>query len=372
MASAATAASGTAQSTPGASSGSGGQNPFQIATNLYAEKNNQGLITSQILGAAQIPGGGSINAGNYLRGVRLIVRTVTPGVAGAVTPDAPWNIFAQLDLINVDGSEILYNMPGYSYYLSQKYFRPWLQSPDTAYDGAASTALSPQFTLFLQPEVRWTAGVLANTDTRSQYRWDQTLNTAAAVGTGYTTAPTISVTPYMDAWAQPDAQDLQGTANQPVPPGVNLQTKRRHQIFSMNAAGSNNIYLSTLTGNALRGMILVSRDSTGARVQSISDPLYWQLDNRSLGRLNPDIIRQWKEDFYASYSRGPLETGVAVFPRFLDPGDLDGQGWLYTSNATKLQWETATAAGVTGIGTMELIADEVYPVGPVDPQLVDL
>lgn len=374
MVSAAISAGGSGAAGPASGGASaGGQNPFQIATNLYAEKNNQGLITSQILGAATLASGGSVNAGNYLRGVRLIVRTVTAGAGGTLAPDAPWSLFQNLDLTNVDGSEILYNMAGYSHFLSQKYFRPWLQSPDTAYDGAASTVNSPQFTLFLQPEIRWTAGVLANTDTRSQYRFDMTLNTAAAVGGAYTTAPTISVTPYMDAWAQPDAQDLQGTPNQPVPPGVNLQTKRRHQIFPLNPAGSDNVFLSTLTGNAIRGMIMVTRNGSNARTAGLSDPIYWQLDNRSLGRLNPDILQQWEQDFYSGNSRGnPLETGVYLFPRFLAPGDLEGQGWLYTSNASKLQWESSTAAAVTGNGTAELITDEVYPVGPVDPSLVDI
>jgi hypothetical protein len=365
-----------ASTASGASSGSGGQNPFYIATNLYAEKNNQGLVTSQILGTSPIPGGGAINAGNYLRGLRLMVRTVTAGAGGTASADYPWNLFQFLDIVNVDGSEILYNMGGYAYYLAEKYFRPWTQNPATRYDALASTVNSPQFTLFLQPEIRFTAGVLANTDTRSQYRWDQTLNTASAVGGSYTTAPTISVTPYMDAWAQPDAQDLQGTPNQPVPPGINLQLKRRHQIFALNPANSDNILLSTLTGNAVRGSLLVVRDNNNARQDYLTDPIYWQLDNRSLGKLNPDIVRQWMEDFYAGYgdiTSANRETGVYVFPRFMLPGELYGQGWLYTANSTKLQWESTTASGLgSNTGTVELITDEVYPVGPVDPTLVDI
>ena len=112
------------------------------------------------------------------------------------------------------------------------------------------------FTLFLQPEIRFTAGVLANTDTRSQYRLDYTL---AAVTAG--TPATYNIIPYMDAWAQPDGQDLQGTPNQPVPPGVNLQVKRRHQIFVTNGA-ADNTFLSTLTGNAIRLMLLITRNAS--------------------------------------------------------------------------------------------------------------
>lgn len=391
-----TASAAGANAAPSQSGGGGGQNPFQIATNLYAEKNLNGLISSQLLTTTPLPGGGQINAGQYLRGMRLIVRTVVNGATMPITGDFPMGgnlangsatgIFSALDLVNVDGSEILYNMNGFAYYTSQRLFRPWLTDPITAYDFIAS-ATTVSFSLFLQPEIRFGAGCLANTDTRSQYRWDQSL-----VGvTGAGTQPTISVTPYMDAWAQPDATDLQGTPNQPVPPGVNLQVKRRHQIFTLNAAGSDNILLSTLTGNAIRGMALVFRDGTGARQGGFSDPFYWQVDNRSLGKLSPDMITQWANDqTSATYSKftnpggtsAAGQTGVTAVPqyqlgvypflRYMLPGELYGQGWLYSSNATKIQFESATAAGITGSGTAELISDEVYPVGPVDPALVDI
>jgi hypothetical protein len=195
--------------------------------------------------------------------------------------------------------------------------------------------------------------------------------------------------------------DLQGTPNQPVPPGVNLQLKRRHQIFTLNANGSDNILLSTLTGNALRAMALVTRNASNVRVDGFTDPIYWQLDNRSLGRLNPDIVRQWVEDYFSTDNlyggsgnlagaagaftntnaadpigatgiyngAGSYDLGVYVFQRFMDPGNLYGQSWLYTANSTKLQWESVTA---NSAATCELITDEVYPVGAVDPSLVDL
>lgn len=364
----AASAAGAAQVQTPASGG----NPFQIVTNLYAEKNNQGILPNTLMTAARVDFGGAINAGNYLRGLRLLLRTPVAGVAGSFLASATvWDFLRSLTLTNVDGSEILYNMSALSHYLCHKYFRPWLQDPENAYD-YTSSAITPSYTLPLFPEVRWSAGVLANTDTRSQYRFAAQLAATTDVGSGYTTAPTINVTPYMDAWAQPDAQDLQGQANQPVPPGVNLQVKRRHQIFTLNAANSNNVFLSTLTGNALRGAIILTRDGNNAFQDALSDPIYWTIDNRSLGRLGNDIIKQWMEDFYADYGRSTRRTGVLVFPRFLSPGNLYGQGWLYTANNTKLQWETATANGITGTGTMELITDEVYPVGPVDPQLVDI
>lgn len=402
----AAAATGAAPSSGGGASvaSGGGQNPFQICTNLYAEKNLQGLQTALAATGTAQQFGGQVNAGQFLRGVHLMVRNAnTPATISQVgshaiaAVDGAMDVLANMDLINVDGSEILYNMPAYSHYLMQKYAKPWLRDWVQSYDYQPLIAANGgAFTAFLQPEIRWTAGVLANTDTRSQYRFDYTLNSFTAG-----TQPTYNITPYMDAWAQPDANDLQGTPNQPVPPGVNLQVKRRHQLFTINN-GADNTILSTLTGNAIRCAALVARGTGAARVDGFSDPLYWYLDNRSLGRLNPDIVRRWAEDQYTSYSlsgmNGAIQTtgfyptannavdglaantgnytgapsedlGVAVFPRFILPGDLYGQGWLYTANSTKLAWETVAASSAN---QYELIVDEVYPVGNVDPTLVDI
>src|SRR5499427_9348706 len=115
-------------------------------------------------GAVASPGGGQVNAGQFLRRVLLIFRTSTAGTvatAGA-TSDLPWNILTGVDLVNVDGSEILYVMGGYAHYLMQKYGRPWLSDPLLYSDAVASTTAVPQFTLFLQPEVRWSAGCTAS------------------------------------------------------------------------------------------------------------------------------------------------------------------------------------------------------------------
>lgn len=356
-----------------AQGGQGGQagNPFWEVTNLFAQKNKQGAVSNYQLAATTLDGGGQINAGNFLRGLRMVVRS-SGGAGGTVAADNPFNLFSKLGLQNTDGAEILYNViNGYAYTQRQRYMRPWLQDPATAYDFSAS--VNPAFTLFLQPEVRQQLGVLENTDTRSQYQWSQTINTVSAVAGAPTTAPTISVTPYVDMWAQPDQQDLEGVPNQRIPAGANLQTKTRHQTFTLNAAGSDNNMLSTLTGNAVRCMILIVRDSTGARQDYLSDPIQWQLDSRNLGSLSPDIVFQWMQDQYSAAGGRPRPTGVYVFPRFYDPGSMYGQGWLYTANSTTLSWETATLGTGSNLpGTVELLQEEVYAVGAVDPSLIDL
>ena len=193
MAGSSAAAGGAGGSAPMATGG----NPFQLATNLYAEKNNTGSTTSYTVSASQSgPQGGQVNAGNFLRRVNLVFRTTTIGTTavGATISDMPWNLLTGVDLVNVDGSEILYTMGGYAHYLVQKYGRPWLGDPAQWQDAAISTSSQPQFTLPLQPEVRWTAGVLANTDTRSQYRIDYVIDSMTNYvqsGTSNTTGASI-------------------------------------------------------------------------------------------------------------------------------------------------------------------------------------
>lgn len=344
-----------------------GMNPFWQASNLYAEKITSSAVTP---GATVTNVFQNINPGNFLRGVRFLVRSDGTGT-GIPTADNPSIVFQSMDLENVDGGEILYPMNGYAYLQAQRYFRPWQLDPVLSYDYSRSA--NPAFSLFLSPEIRLTAGVLSNTDSRSLYKYNYFQNTAASITSG--TAPSITTTTYMDAWGQPDPNDLEGVPNQPLPPGLALQVKRRHQAgVTLQASGTDNIFQLVNTGNALRGIVAITRDANGVRQDAFSDPIRWQQDNRNLGVFSPDQLFQWMNSQYAGYQMGPRPNGVYVFPRFFNPGDLSGQGWLYTSNATKLTFETSTASGLAaGTGTVEFITDEVYPVqATVPPDLLEI
>lgn len=362
----AAAAAASAPTAAGAMT-STGQNPFWQASNLYAEK-----ITSVSAqpGTSTVNNFQNINPGNFLRGIRFLVRSDGTGT-GVPTADNPGVVFNSLDLQNVDGGEIIYPMGGYAHLQSQRYFRPWLLDPTLSY--SYSRSANPALDLFIEPEIRLTAGVLSNTDARSLYKYNWFLNTATSITSG--TAPSITVTTYMDAWGQPDPNDLEGVPNQPLPPGLCLQMKRRHQAgVTLQASGTDNIFQLVNTGNALRGIIAVVRDSNGVRQDGLTDPIRWQQDNRNLGVFSPDLLFQWMNEQYSTYGVGGRPQGVYVFPRFFNPGDLTGQGWLYTTNATKLTFESATASGLaSGTGTVEFITDEVYPVmSACPPDLLEI
>ena len=374
-------AGGTGTGTP-APSGAG-INPFWEVTNLFSQKNKLGNVTGYLMVATgqNSAFAGPINSGNYLRGIRVQVRTTSAPVGAFTAPsggnDLGFQFFQNIGMQNTDGAEILFDViNGFAYAQRQKYFRPWLQDPTNAYDYVApASATGPAFTLFMQPEVRQQLGALENTDTRSQYTWTSNI---AATGSGNgtfgayaTTQPTVSVLAYTDMWAQPDTADLEQVPNQRIPPGVNLQTKTRHQIFALGLTGNDNNFLSTLTGNALRGQLWICRDGSGVRQDALTEPITWTQDSRNLGNLSPDQIFRWMQDQYNSYGQSARATGVYVLPRFYDPGDMKGQGWLYTANSTALNLESVSQS-VSSVGTAELLQEEVYAVGAVDPSLIDI
>ena len=167
----ANAAAGNAPSGGGAPAGAASANPFWEVTNLFSQPNKSGSTAATLIGTSVVAGGNNINPGNFLRGLRLVVRTTTLGsnqaTAGVAYQDFPYNIFQNVGLLNVDGSEIIYNvLGGYAVQQAHRFGRPWLTDPNLSYD-YCSSAISPSFTLFLQPEVRQQLGCLENTDTRS-------------------------------------------------------------------------------------------------------------------------------------------------------------------------------------------------------------
>lgn len=358
-------ASATAAAPAASASGGGPTVPFLIASNVYVEKFN--TQTSQLTANTQ-PFTINIIPNGYLSAVRVELRS-TGGAGGVTTADNPWTVYQNIELDNIDGANILYPMGGWSHYIANWMYKPWLGDPARRYDYAASQ--NPSGSLSIAPEIRGTAGVLANTDARSQYKVAYTLAATTAIGTGLTTAPTTTTTLYLETWAQPDKTDLHGNAQEAVPPGLNVQTLRRHQLGALNGVGAANTIQLANTGNELRGVLMVTRDSNGARVDALSDPIRWRLDTRAMGVFSPNELFNLMGDTYEQLQNGTSvrPTGVYMWQRFRDPGDFQGQSWLTTTNATYVIFESTTAAGIASPGTWEVITDEVIPVGPVPAEL---
>lgn len=353
----------------GAPSGGKGVVPFIIGSNLYREPLWVDTVTA--MGANTVTFTHNINPGGFLRGIRLIV-TMTGG-AGATAPtaDNPWNLLNSVTLQDIDGAPLMFPMGGYSYYLHMLLNLPWYG--DFAKRTTFVNTINPSAEFFIGTEIRDTAGILANTDARAQYALSYTINNEAAIATGtYTTHGTVTITAYGEYWAQPDAVDMHGNPIEKLPPGLGISHILRHQVGTLLAAGADNTVQLVNTGNELRNLIMVVRDSNGARQNYLTNPIRFRLDSKSVEVTSPQENLASLFDFYDFLQNGTtsLPTGVYAWPRFRKPGSLQGQYWLPTNNATYLILESVTlSTGVNLPGTIEIITSEVIPTGTVPPQL---
>jgi hypothetical protein len=312
----------------------------------------------------------NITPGGFLRGVTFSV-TGTGGAlgAGVLAADFPWSFFNSLSIESVDGTHILYPMPGYSHYLISRFCRP--QELDPAQDPGFVGTINFSFRLRLFCESLLTVGVVPNTDARAQYRlrW-QAAPISGMFSTAPTTPPTVTVNQYFEAWAQPDRTDIFGRPNQQVPDGVALQRFASREIFSTSAGTQT--FKSNRVGNFIRNNIAVVRNNAQARTDLTADPIRFRLDNTTLLTEFRDRRDYYMDTFYGSGggSAGSFSvrpTGVYVWPRFRAPDRPVGQGWLPTAEATFLQWELN---GLPASGTLEMITEDLAAVGPVAPYLV--
>lgn len=347
------------------------QVPFMVGSNKYRELVFTDTFT---LGANAVEFVHNITPGGFLRGVRLIVTSASGVIGtGVLAADGPFTLFSSISLENIDGSPIKYPMTGYSYFLENMYTMPWLGDPRLR-NGEFSNTINPSFTLFIKPEIRWTAGVLANTDARAQYRIRYTANSLAGfLGTvGTATTPTVTVRGILESWAQTDQTDLHGNPIASLPDGLSLGRILRQDIKTLNGAGADNQLQFSNTGNEYRCIIVVVRDSLGARQDYLSDPIRFRVDDRSMWTMSPAELFASMNDVYTSSGIGTMvrPTGVYVIPRFRNPGDLDGEFWMPTSNATYVVLQSATVTGGANLpGTVQIITDEVVPITQVPLEL---
>lgn len=372
----------TAQN-PGSTQG-GGRVPFLVGSQKYREQPFFSIATQ--LGASQVtltpvP---NITPGNFLSGV-VIQITSTGGVLGttaAITADGVLSLLNSISLTDTGGGEILYPMGLFESVMAQKYLRPWLGDPQKR--PGYSNTINPTLTFRFGVEVRDTLACLANTDARAQYRLSIVLGpllNLVSVSTGVT-APTVTVSGYIDAWAQPDAVDLAGRAIEPLPPGLGVSRFLMHETDTF--LSGNNTFRLTLTGNEIRGLILIFRNSAGTRIDltdANAGALRFRLDNRVLWVMTPSQIAEEMAAFYSSYYGGGAaagattagytrETGVYVIPRFRSPGVLNGEFWLQTVEQSLLQIEVSGAdLGTNAPGTLEIIYDQLAVAGQIPAEL---
>lgn len=320
----------------------------------------------------------NLTPGGFLRGVTFSVSSASGvlGTTATLNGDAPWSIIQSMTLESVDGTPINYPMGGYSYFLVQRCSRPW--DGDPVEDPSYSATVNPGFRMRFFVESRMTIGALPNTDARALYRLRYTVAPLVtsgqyglvSVSTGVT-APTVTISIYLETYAQPPAADYAGNPIQQVPDGIALQRFCSHQSGDTLNTGTSTIKENRV-GNLIRNLILVVRNSSSVRTDLTADPIQWRIDNTQLLSENRDR-RDYEFDRFLKQSSAALNTnrptGVYCYPRWHNPGAMDGAYWLPTTEATYLQFELN---GGPSSGTLETITEDLAVAGPVQPYLMGL
>ena len=379
---------------PVATSGGGGQSggqqptpvPFLAGSWEYSEWMAQDTLTMGV----QTEFVHQITPGGFLRGITFSVQSQNGvlGTTAVLLQDAPWSIIFSMTLESIDGTPILYPMLGYSYYLVSRFCRPWDGDPandgtTNAYGGVGgySASINPFFRLRFFVEGRITLGVLPNTDARATYRLRYTIapllqpaSTAYGLVSSTTgvTAPALAINMYLETYAQPPQVDYAGNPIVQIPDGLTLQRFVSHQSGDNTNTGSFTIKENRV-GNLIRTLILIQRTSTGIRSDLTTDPMQWRLDNTQLLSEYRDR-RDYEMDRFGSQQNARLynstrPTGVYVWFRYHNPGQMDGNYWLPTTEASYLQF---SLNGGQGSGTMESVTEDLAPAGPVPAYLQGL
>ncbi len=315
-------------------------------TELADDRSNQITTSARAVGPLDIPASG------FLRYLVLEVNA-TGGDAGAAVvaaaADAPFSVFDDLTLSDVNGNPIFGPAGGYAAYIAAKYgayahITDVKQLP--SYSGV-SAAGNFSFTLRIPVEIspRDALGALANMSASQTYKLRYTIAPSSQIYTTApaTTLPTVRVRAWLEVWAQPRPENAFGQAQEETPPAHGTTQYWSSAVYNLNS-GEQAVRL-TRVGNLIRNIIFINRTTGGARsTVNFPDPIRIEYD----GSLVEQVSRSWFIDrmveryglVNAADTAGGRDTGVFVYDF---THDLDGKPgyelrdlYLPTTQATRL------------------------------------
>ena len=324
------------------------------------------IDTSVVLGNQTNLGTFDVNAYGFLRSIVLYVTaTGGTGTAAVYTEDAPWSIFSEVVLQDVNGAPIVGPISGYDLFLIHKWGGGLAGNPDPTRVPsyvAPTTAGNFAFSVRVPVEIssRDGLGCLPNQNAAQTYKLRLTqAATADVMSTPATGMPTIRVRAWGEYWSQPTQLDVAGQPNQMDPPAVGTTGYWTKSVYPINS-GYQTVRM-TRVGSFIRNMILVLRTTAPARSSTnMPDPIMLFKDGVQL--LNQG--RQLQPMYMAERSlTSTIETGVTLFDHTHDWDGLYGgemrDQWLWTTQATRLEWQGTFGAA----GTLTVLTNDVAVKG---------
>ena len=367
--------SGQAQPGPAAS-----YVPFTRAAKEHEETfDDRTIVLSNA--AAQTVGPIDIVAYGYMRGLQLLVEfTAGTNVAGTVHEDAPWSLFQNIQIADVNGAPILGPLSGYDVYALNKYGGIRMGVADPKANPAFVTptiALVGGFVLRLPIEhiTRTALGSLANQNSSSAFKLSYTINptTSLVTGQAFSVQPSVRIRAQLEAWTQPPEFDLTGRPNATEPDnhGTTFFWSGTNIIAPV---GTSSQRLNRV-GNYIRELIVINRDNgTGLRAANgeggMPDPWSLYYDTRLLVAQPKKIVRTRMHERLGFTTttfegvNGP-DNGVVVFDYChefdMKYGNELCDGYLPTVQATRLElqgtWTTSA--------NVRILTNDVAPRGNI-------
>lgn len=382
-------AGGTAQATK-PNGNRGAVVPVVPFIRASAEHREPVLDVSRLLSAtgAQQLGVFDVPAYGYIRSIVLVV-TGTGAVGGTFTEDGPFNVLQNVALTEPNGAVIAQFDNGHSLMLANKWggYRD-ANGADPRSSPAYSQDAAGNFSFLVRIPVEISArealGALPNQNSAASFKVRLDLASGAAGATNLysaiTTAPTVRVRAYLEAWDQPETS-VAGQTNQVTPPAMNTTQFWSAQTFNVGA-GQQQIRL-TRVGNYLRNLIFVLRRAGTSRANGHSDmpdPTTIYLDTRPL-----DVIERnnWLNQMFertgmggrapggaltaglALDTAGGLDAGVFVYDFAHEFDNSLGREtrdlWLPTLGSSRLEVQGTFA----NAGTLTVLTNDVAVAGSV-------
>jgi hypothetical protein len=301
-----------------------------------------------VLGAAQDVGPIDIKAYDYMRAITLKVETTTVGggtTTATASKDYPFNIISYLRVKQPNGQTMYSVSSGHHAAMISKYglVRQAQESDprsDPSFLSRAGTAPSVQFGIRIpfELDLRDALGALPNKDAAAPFTIELGLNSTSTIfTTSPQTAPTIKITPILEAYDQPP-ENLDGKPVETTPPNMNTLQRWTEQSVTM-VSGAFDVRVRKL-GNYVRELIFLSKDTNGVRIATAlpsfatnnptqtgwSDPVQIVLDEDVKDNVPAWL---WLRDLWEVWGFGGLTGGATTSPAVDTAGGPDDGVWPY-------------------------------------------
>lgn len=350
--------------------------PFTASAHRYIEKVWTKQWTPSTVTQDLSPPGFAIKSYGYLRAIHLRVSTVAAGTGGNLAADAPWNLFSQVAVTQPNGEEMFGGptFSGYHTYQASKRSSWRLANDPATWPSFGGTATAPAFDLPIPFETNPAFGLasLPNQDFSAPWKLQVTGNTSAQVWqTAPTTIPQLQLDVYIDCWTVPsDRNPLNPQVQQEVsPPLLGTLNKWTVQQYTIPGGSTFNTLLQR-KGNAIRNLVFLLRNTTGARiaVSNFPNPFAVRWDGTVI-RASDEPTRMIDDEFATMGGRAAAtastpDTGVLALQMANYTGlDAQGPGMGFGMNAFwgTVQSSTLEVDGSWGAtaATLEVLTNDV-------------